>query len=205
MSKIEAQKTLAIALLEDLYPVDPFVMVAGGAPRDWNLGFEARDLDIYLRAPNHNTDTLRENLLKWIGIQDVQKLRGENYDGSRSSLSDLECVFEGTFSGEKVQVMFMRKGVHAEITQKFDVDISDIYIDVQGKEHISEAYEIAMRNQVSHLREKYQGEEKHVLKMKTRFPTISFIKPTRDQQLEREKEIHELRQRKAVGGFEKFL
>lgn len=206
MSKIEAQKTLAIALMEDLYPVDPFVMVAGGAPRDWDLGFEANDLDIYLRAPNHNTDSLRQKLLEFVGIRGIQKL-GQNYgNGSNTAfIEGLEYVFEGTYSGQKVQIMFMSKGVHEEITRQFDVDINDIYMDVCGKVHVSEAYEIAMSTQVSYLREKYYGEEKHVLKMKERFPTISFIKPTKEQQFQRAKEIYELRQRKAVGGFENFF
>lgn len=47
MSKIEFQKDLANKILNDLKIIDPRAYLAGGAPRDWNFGEEANDLDFY--------------------------------------------------------------------------------------------------------------------------------------------------------------
>ena len=47
MSKIEFQKELANKILNDLKIIDPRAYLAGGAPRDWNFGEEANDLDFY--------------------------------------------------------------------------------------------------------------------------------------------------------------
>ena len=47
MSKIEFQKDLANKILNDLKIIDPRAYLAGGAPRDWNFGDEANDLDFY--------------------------------------------------------------------------------------------------------------------------------------------------------------
>ena len=47
MSKIEFQKELAKKILNDLKIIDPRAYLAGGAPRDWNFGEQANDLDFY--------------------------------------------------------------------------------------------------------------------------------------------------------------
>lgn len=46
--KIEQQKQLADMLINKLRAFDPYVLLAGGAPRDWYFGNEASDLDIYV-------------------------------------------------------------------------------------------------------------------------------------------------------------
>ena len=45
--KIINQKEVAKKVFESLTKVDPNCILAGGAPRDWYYGKEARDLDFY--------------------------------------------------------------------------------------------------------------------------------------------------------------
>lgn len=51
--QIEHQKFVADTILYKLFPIDPYCICAGGAPRDWYLGKVASDLDIFIyTAPN---------------------------------------------------------------------------------------------------------------------------------------------------------
>jgi hypothetical protein len=49
-SVITGQKTCAWSALHLLKVVDSNAVVAGGAPRDWLLGLQAKDLDIYVQG-----------------------------------------------------------------------------------------------------------------------------------------------------------
>ena len=39
-------------ILTKIEKIDPFAIIAGGSPRDWEHGMMARDVDIFLNVPN---------------------------------------------------------------------------------------------------------------------------------------------------------
>lgn len=49
---IKAQKTCAYSVLKMLKVIDNDVVIAGGAPRDWLFDRQAKDIDVYLRGIN---------------------------------------------------------------------------------------------------------------------------------------------------------
>lgn len=73
----------------------PEAVVAGGAPRNWDFGKAANDLDIYLRSP-----FLEKQLLEIIGVHSFKTL-GKNYGGY--GLKAIKNVIEANLGGMTVQ------------------------------------------------------------------------------------------------------
>lgn len=59
--KIEEQNVVAKKVLEKIKIVDPYVILAGGAPRDWYFGNPCNDLDIYYYS---NAMTIHDSYAK---------------------------------------------------------------------------------------------------------------------------------------------
>ena len=61
---IEEQQEVAKYVLQKLEIIDPCCILAGGAPRDWDLGTPANDLDFYLYLGHNSVFGLRNTKLK---------------------------------------------------------------------------------------------------------------------------------------------
>ena len=171
---VAGQKEEATELLSKLRLVDPFAMIAGGAPRDWYFNTPAKDLDVYMRLPNHNTIGLVTSLAVMVGITDfspIDKIKESTY----AELPNLKWVFEGRYNGIKVNLMVMEKGVQEEIIKDFDVAICRAWFD--GKDcHYHEEFEFCIKTRVCLVHENYTGKEAHLRKMAKRFPQFMFFK-----------------------------
>lgn len=172
---VEVQKKLASDLIFSLRVADPGVMIAGGAPRDWYLNTAAKDLDIYLRLPNHTTTGDVHGLADAVGITGFKILEKENKDSSYAELPNLKWVFEGYYQGVRVNLMVMEKGVREEIVKDFDVAICRAWFDGY-KCHYFEEFYFCVKTRVCLVHPKYTGKESHIRKMAKRFPQFMFFK-----------------------------
>ena len=171
---VDKQQEIAATLIAALKPIDPFVMIAGGAPRDWYFNKLANDLDVYIRLPNHNTIGLVESLARLLGITNFHVMP-KTTDTSYAELPNLKWVFEGYFQGMKVNLMIMDKGVREEIVKDFDVAICKAWFD--GVEsHYHEEFEFCVKTRVCVVHQNYTGKEAHVQRMAKRFPQFMFYK-----------------------------
>ena len=65
---IEHQKAVAKSVLNKLQTLDLYVVLAGGACRDWWLDKEATDLDFYLYYnPKYHSSSLKDVLVRLFG------------------------------------------------------------------------------------------------------------------------------------------
>lgn len=179
---MKTQIEIAEDLLGKFKIVDPFAMLAGGAVRDWRMNIEAKDLDIYLRLPNHNTEILREYLLDSVGIKSLSKMEkstGNNY----AKLPNLEYVYAGTYQDMPVNIMVMAKGVYEEVTKDFDIALCQCYYDGQNY-HYSVDFETAITTGFVLVHSKYNGKEPHMKKMMDRFPQFKFVKEVAREQVD---------------------
>lgn len=174
MLNVQDQKREAADILAKLRMVDPFAMIAGGAPRDWYFNRSANDLDIYLRLPNHNTIGLVLNLAREVGIRNLQAL-AKTTETTYAELPNLKWVFEGEYNGIKVNLMVMEKGVREEIIKDFDVAICKAWFDGESC-HYHEEFEFCVKTRVCVVHERYTGRESHVQRMAKRFPQFMFYK-----------------------------
>ena len=67
------QKRLADTILQSLECISPYAILAGGAPRDWYFGMEAKDLDFYLYSSAITTKSLGKQLSNALGI-DIERI-----------------------------------------------------------------------------------------------------------------------------------
>lgn len=182
---IEEQKYEARELLTKLKRIDPFAMVAGGAPRDWYFNTPARDADIYLRLPNHNTLTLVTRLLQDLGMEEVgtipQSMKSK--ENSYAELPNLKWVLEGIYNGLKINIMVMDKGVREEIIKDFDVSICRAWFDGNQCYYFAD-FEFTVKTGICTIHENYTGKELHIRKMAKRFPNFQFMKAMKIEPLE---------------------
>lgn len=167
-----AEKRLADEVLSVFQTLDPKAVVAGGAPRDWWMGKECADIDIYLSLPELDDDHLRITLLEKLGFKCISQLSttDEDYEG----LSDLLAVFEFNFEGKKFNVMFM-EDCDGNYTQHFDCSICEITYD--GKQyHPSPAFMKTLLDKVIYVNAPADETTPHVEKMASKFPDFKFAK-----------------------------
>ncbi len=171
---VKDQKREAKELLDKLRVVDPFVMIAGGAPRDWYFNTPAKDLDVYMRLPNHNTITLVENLARQVGIKNLTGM-SKVTESSYAELPNLKWVFAGEYNGLPINLMVMDKGVREEVIKDFDLAICRAWFDGE-KCHYFEEFEFCVQTRICLVHPKYTGKEAHIRKMAKRFPQFMFFK-----------------------------
>lgn len=174
IQKLNFQKQLATELLSKFRVIDPFAMIAGGAPRDWDFGQLANDLDVYLRMPNHSTLSLVELVCENFGITSLKQLVS-NMSEAYAKLPNLKWVFEGYYEQQKVNVMVMEQGVREEIVSNFDVSLCECWFDGQNI-HKTKNYNLTKEHNICFINKNYTGKETHIKKMMQRFPNIRFVK-----------------------------
>lgn len=181
------QRDIATKLLNNLFTIDTFAMIAGGAPRDWYLGDTARDLDVYLRMPNHDTMGKVVDVCTQLGMVDVKAMerstKSNECEFAYSQLPNLKWVFEGKFAGVPVNIMVMEEGKREEIVKDFDLGICKVWFDGE-KSYYTEEFMMAVQNNICLVHPKYKGTEMHIRKMKSRFPNLIFCKKLEIQGLE---------------------
>lgn len=71
MQKIKGQQATADKTLKMVYPISPFAIVAGGAPRDWIMGKEASDIDVFVNINPKLTVEQTLSVLESVGFNSV--------------------------------------------------------------------------------------------------------------------------------------
>jgi hypothetical protein len=126
MSIIKLQQAYADQVLAMIERLDPFAIIAGGAPRDWHLGQEANDLDVYFHPnPNWTKQTLKEQL-KVVGFN---LDGGDNYEDFQVNKSKygkneyIKSMYNPTNSAMKVQLMAMSEPTFESVLPKFPLNL----------------------------------------------------------------------------------
>lgn len=179
---IQEQKDIGKELLDKLEILDPVVCIAGGAARDWYLGKEATDLDIYMSYhPNLTLGSNRRSIAKALGIdeEDIETLGvqfDENVDRSTDYVvnPNVRCVYEFDYKGEKVQIINMHKEfVRVEdfcfsICQAWTVDCESI----RG----TEAFFYSVQRKIIYKTGKFYAHKGlYIKKMMDKFPDYLFV------------------------------
>lgn len=132
MSKIEFQKDLAKKILSDLKVIDPRAYLAGGAPRDWNFGEEANDLDFYYftQASTMNESSSQlERFFPKVHMSGESNLDKKLYE----HMKGLKRIWNVEIDGVKVQFIQMDSiESRANAWERMSVSICKIKMDVFG-------------------------------------------------------------------------
>lgn len=179
---IQEQKDIGKELLDKLFILCPSVAIAGGAARDWYLGKEARDLDIYLSyrpsQPIHNNGNI---IADWLGVDRGDfKVLGVQFDENKDQSEtyainpDVRCVYEFEYKGITVQIINM----HTEYVDvdEFCLSICQAWTTDCSTIHTTKDFEYSIKNRVIYKTgEIYLEKARYIEKMKSRFPEYLFF------------------------------
>ena len=126
-SLIVWQQSVADSLLARLEAIDPHCIIAGGAPRDWYLGRQAKDLDVYLYVPQNSLLRHFKTQLAAIGINNIEQSTLSNDDARYISNPLVRWVFNYEESGEKIQLIVMKESTYTSVVQHFPLSICKVW------------------------------------------------------------------------------
>lgn len=170
---IDKQKKIALEILHKLEAVDPTCILAGGAPRNWYFNKEANDLDFYIHLPN---ETLENTGLRFkrLGLNlthvDYKSDAWKEY----GVMVDLFRIYDGNYSGQKVQVMIMNKNTFESVLPEFGVSICKFWWK-GGKINPTLDALISVLEKTLYVKEGYSAKEIHVEKVKNYFPEYNVL------------------------------
>lgn len=172
---IEQQKAIADDVLQKLYCVDPFCIVAGGTPRDWYFDKEASDIDVFLYISPNISIEIFEKMLRNIGWDKVEALTGDCIPDNYKCNPELRCVFNvGDYEGVSVQVMLMRSSTFTSVVDKFPINICKIWYKnkriCKSREfvHAADQQVLILSNTL------YSDGHKYITKVRNKFPHYNF-------------------------------
>lgn len=124
MDALRVQKSIAKEVLEELEVLDPYCILAGGAPRDWFFGKLASDLDFYVYdsfgySQGIWMERLNKTPLDVKPLGAIEGKSGEVLDSEYASLTNLRYVFEGEYMGQTIQVMIMSEPTFISVLEHF--------------------------------------------------------------------------------------
>jgi len=110
---ITAQKLIADELLGKLNAIDPYVILAGGGPRNWFFGNPANDLDFYLHTKDETMSAV-DARFKALGLE-VSPMFTDDAECQYNCMKHLHRIYEGEYKGMVFQVMFMTEATFTSV------------------------------------------------------------------------------------------
>lgn len=98
-------------ILTKIEKIDPFAIIAGGAPRDWEHGIVARDVDIFLNVPDSWTINVIARQLNNTCCIRPSAFKGEERMQWYEKNPDIRAVFDWNHFGVDFQFIIVRKPV----------------------------------------------------------------------------------------------
>ena len=167
------QMKIADEVLEKLYPISPYAIVAGGAPRDWYFEKEAVDIDVFLYRPDLVTSHSIISVFKSIGM-DIWQI-GHSMSGhpqyEKNAL--IYKVFNCTYKNVNFQFIFMKEKTFTSVVPKFPLNICMIWY--KDKIHTTRDFNRAVKHKVIvKMNPLYADGDKYIKKIKERFPDYDY-------------------------------
>lgn len=174
MSIIKLQQAVADTVLQRLLTIDPFAIIAGGAPRDWYLGREATDLDVYFYAGGRSTETIYDLLID-VGFKlDGYKDFGEAGIGYGKS-PETKVIFEPLDTPIPVQLIMMGQKTHDSVLSSFAVNLSLTWYKHQ-KITTTPEFDAGVKNKsIVRVHPNYQDDDPYIEKIRAKFPDYAYF------------------------------
>lgn len=176
MKTIEQQKKVAQEVYKKLKIIDPYALLAGGAPRDWYFGNLANDLDFYFFSTGVTVASVESQLSTIMGV----KVNAVEYDadshqhGQYKSMSFLRRVLEAKIEGEKVQFMQLTEpNAQFKVVDAMDVSICKVWCDVDMSIRMHQDFKITLASGNMFLSDEYNWSDRHPQKIADRFPNFN--------------------------------
>lgn len=172
---IKKQKEVAEYVYSRLEIIDPYCILAGGAPRDWYFGTTANDLDFYYVSTASTIGACKGQLEKsfpGVEITMLMDKRGPHEDSLYKCMPNLVRIFEALIDGIKVQFIQLSDvgcyNSQFKVVTNMDVSICKIAYKA-GKFKIHKDFKKTVASKIMFTKEGYSWSDKHGQKMIERF------------------------------------
>lgn len=169
---ITKQKQVADLVLNKLFQICPYAIVAGGAPRDWYIGIPAQDIDVYF-----STEAMTETMLlcqlrsafgDTLQVKFTRKDKG-HLDPIYQTLEGLIRIIDVDIDGVKVQLIQMDSSKRLfKVVDNFSISICKVWYK-NGKINPTKDFLMTIKSGMMFLSEKYKWSDPHPAKMEERF------------------------------------
>lgn len=174
---IEEQKKIASEILDKLFIIDPYAIVAGGAPRDWYFGKEANDIDVFLYINNKYTTDIRDKLIERLGfslqkVGDTAELKALGYHTNPNILSVYNVLGYGT----PVQLILMNAPTWDCVIDQFPLSICKAWYKSEKKGVVihKDFQDSVKYGVLFKTNELYANADKYLMKIRSRFPGYKY-------------------------------
>lgn len=183
MLTIDGQKKIANEVISKLRAIDPYCILAGGAPRDWHFGNAANDLDFYIWQ-QHNSQSAKIDQLKYAGFV-VSKIGHDNTQEMYEKNKAIESVFDAKGFDMSVQIISLNTKTRY-IVDTFPFSICQAWYTPERGIQLERNFKITEKTgyifKTNHL---YSDADKYVQKITTKFKDKFKFCNTKEQALEK--------------------
>lgn len=174
MNNIETQKGIAEDILDRLELLDPYCILAGGAPRDWFLGKEANDLDFYVNLLPMRNEEEEATLNRLLGLVVSRLADTSRKESEYNCMKHLKRIYEFKYKGQDCQIMVMDTPTFKSVIDHFGTSICKVWFK-RGRIHPTLDFLMSLRLKCIYKQNNYNAKEKHVSKMVERFPNYRLF------------------------------
>lgn len=171
--KIEHQKFVADTFLDKMFPIDPYCIVAGGAPREWHFGKVASDIDLFFYT-GHRAMGCIDAMLKSVGVEYTDVQVGGAIPEWYKLNPHLKGVYNVVYQGVKIQLIRMDKHTHDCVIPNFPLSICHAWYK-NYKIHLEKPFIRGEKfKAIYKTAEIYNDEHAYVQKILAKFPDWKY-------------------------------
>lgn len=177
---IDQQKSLALEVLQCVTYFDPSAIVAGGAPRDWEMGFPTEnDIDVFFFFRENSTrqqviDLITRALRVKFPTAEITQLGVESFEENYKLNKNLVRVFEAVIDDQKFQFMEMAKPTYG-LVDEFPLSICQAWW-VGGEVKYTEDFARSLKYGILYkTNELYADGQKYLNKIRRKFPEYRYF------------------------------
>lgn len=170
---ISQQRQIADSVLAKLETIDPHVILAGGAPRDWSFGWLAADLDFYLHLTRLSIADLHKRLYELGLLQDPLYPSDTTIAENYIETSPVRWVVSVVYEGQKVQIVVMHRPVVDSVLEHFSLSICQAWYKSQVMYNTSEFLKTIEEKAIRQLQPAFGVG--YVEKIRAKFPDYAFV------------------------------
>lgn len=168
-----SQKQLADEILFKISMYDPYVIVAGGAPRDWWMGRQASDIDVFINVNHTHSMSVVESIFKKMGFELENANHGEIAEDYKLN-PYIKWVYNVKGLSHPVQLIFVTCSTF-RILQEFPLNISRIWYRPECGVCATHEFVQAMDTKsIIKLSELYADGNKYIRKIREKFSEFQY-------------------------------
>lgn len=188
--KINDQKDVTLGVLKKIFLMDPFAILAGGAPGDWDRDMPARDLDIFMYANPKIGQGVFTEMLSWALRAYIKRISSKDIDDEYIDESqykmnpELHDVYETHINGMKVQIMRMDSSTFSSVIPNFPLSVNGAWWKSENIYGCTSDYKLGKKHKILFkVHAGYRDVDRYINKIIAKYPEYDYY-GSREEALE---------------------